>query len=366
MFAKRAWIRHSVPLVHEMRNDLREIGAPDKDDRMIRIEFDSIVEPIGRLVETGAGPTSPHHLRRVRGSLGCELLLASNGRALVGPAEGSGDRPRVAVFGSLTVGTGGVAAADGRSSTSCDRRRPTSFSRGPRGLYPTHRARVACRRDEVHWRQLPRSGDAGAAVIGCCSSLGPPLTHEGCPEESAPRARRDRSRAERRTTVTGPSKVQRGKVAPRTSPAVSSQFLTMGVCTHAPDMADLTRVARAEEAFYIAQGSVKVLWEGADGGGRGEVLVRQGEQIFLPPRTAIRSERPVNPPSTCMLRPTILRISSRFRAPMLPERCARRPRDGRRADSTPPMTSYTWGGSPGPGEAFDRRHWTSSGSQGGA
>ena len=199
MFAKRAWIRHSVPLVHEMRNDLREIGAPDKDDRMIRIEFDSIVEPIGRLVETGAGPTSPHHLRRVRGSLGCELLLASDGRALVGPAEGSGDRPRVAVFGSLTVGTGGVAAADGRSSTSCDRRRPTSFSRGPRGLYPTHRARVACRRDEVHWRQLPRSGDAGAAVIGCCSSLGPPLTHEGCPEEGAPRARRDRSRAEGRT-----------------------------------------------------------------------------------------------------------------------------------------------------------------------
>ena len=44
----------------------------------------------------------------------------------------------------------------------------------------------------------------------------------------------------------------------------------------------MRRVAKAEEAFYIAQGSVKVLWEGADGGGRGEVLVHQGEQILLP------------------------------------------------------------------------------------
>jgi hypothetical protein len=313
-----------------MRNDLREIGAPDEDDRMIRIGFDSIVEPIGRLVEAGAGPTSPHHLRRVRRSLGRELLLASDGRALVGPAEGSGDRPRVAVFGSLIVGTGGVAAADGRSSTSCDRRRPTSFSRGPRGLDPTHRGRVACRRDEVHWRQLPRSGDAGAAVIGCCSPLGPPLTHEGCPEEGAPRARRDRSRAEGRTKG-------RAKDISRRQLAIPDD----GRVHTRPRHGGLTRVARAEEAFYIARGSVKVLWEGADGGDRGEVLVRQGEQSSCPPRTAIRSERPVNPPSTCMLRPTILRISSRFRAPMLPERCARRPRDGRGADSTPPMTSYS-------------------------
>jgi len=43
---------HTVLLVHEMRNDLREIGAPDKNGQMIRIEFDPIVEPIRRLVES--------------------------------------------------------------------------------------------------------------------------------------------------------------------------------------------------------------------------------------------------------------------------------------------------------------------------
>jgi len=63
---------------------------------------------------------------------------------------------------------------------------------------------------------------------------------------------------------------------------VGSKFLKMGVCTHAPDMADLNWLAKAEEAFYIAQGSIKVLWEDPDGSGRGEAVVRQGEQIFLP------------------------------------------------------------------------------------
>jgi len=43
---------HTVLLVHEMRNDLREIGAPDKNGKMIRIEFDPIVAPIRRLVDS--------------------------------------------------------------------------------------------------------------------------------------------------------------------------------------------------------------------------------------------------------------------------------------------------------------------------
>ena len=63
---------------------------------------------------------------------------------------------------------------------------------------------------------------------------------------------------------------------------VGSKHLKMGVCTHAPDMAVLNWLAKEEEAFYIAQGSIKVLWEDPDGTGRGEAVVRQGEQIFLP------------------------------------------------------------------------------------
>jgi uncharacterized RmlC-like cupin family protein len=63
---------------------------------------------------------------------------------------------------------------------------------------------------------------------------------------------------------------------------VGSTHLKMGVCTHAPDMADLNWLAKAEEAFYIVQGSMKVIWEDPDGGNGGEAVVRQGEQIFLP------------------------------------------------------------------------------------
>ena len=62
---------------------------------------------------------------------------------------------------------------------------------------------------------------------------------------------------------------------------VGSEFITMGVCNHSPDMADLTWVARAEEAFYVAKGSIKVAWE-TEAGDKGEVVVREGEQVFLP------------------------------------------------------------------------------------
>jgi mannose-6-phosphate isomerase-like protein (cupin superfamily) len=62
---------------------------------------------------------------------------------------------------------------------------------------------------------------------------------------------------------------------------VGSEFITMGVCNHSPDMDDLKWVARAEEAFYVAKGSIRVAWECEDGD-RGEVVVREGEQVFLP------------------------------------------------------------------------------------
>jgi 4-oxalocrotonate tautomerase len=62
---------------------------------------------------------------------------------------------------------------------------------------------------------------------------------------------------------------------------VGSETLRMGVCNHAPDMADLKWTGKAEESFYVAKGSIKVRWEG-DGGEKGEALVREGEQIFLP------------------------------------------------------------------------------------
>jgi 4-oxalocrotonate tautomerase len=62
---------------------------------------------------------------------------------------------------------------------------------------------------------------------------------------------------------------------------VGSAVLRMGVCNHAPDMADLKWTGKAEEAFYVARGSIRVRWEG-DAGEKGETLVREGESIFLP------------------------------------------------------------------------------------
>ncbi len=62
---------------------------------------------------------------------------------------------------------------------------------------------------------------------------------------------------------------------------VGSEFIKMGVCNHAADMADLKWVAKAEEAFYVAKGSIKVAWED-ETGDKGEVVVREGEQVFLP------------------------------------------------------------------------------------
>jgi 4-oxalocrotonate tautomerase len=61
---------------------------------------------------------------------------------------------------------------------------------------------------------------------------------------------------------------------------VGSGVLRMGVCNHAPDMADLKWTGKAEEAFYVARGSIRVRWEGD--GEKGEALVREGETIFLP------------------------------------------------------------------------------------
>ena len=65
------------------------------------------------------------------------------------------------------------------------------------------------------------------------------------------------------------------------SETVGSDTLRMGVCNHAPDMADLKWSGKVEEAFYVAKGSIKVRWE-AEGGEAGEVVAREGEQIFLP------------------------------------------------------------------------------------
>jgi mannose-6-phosphate isomerase-like protein (cupin superfamily) len=62
---------------------------------------------------------------------------------------------------------------------------------------------------------------------------------------------------------------------------VGSEFIKMGVCNHSPDMADLKWVATAEEAFYVARGSIKLAWE-TESGDNGEVVVREGEQVFLP------------------------------------------------------------------------------------
>ena len=62
---------------------------------------------------------------------------------------------------------------------------------------------------------------------------------------------------------------------------VGTELLRIGVCHHAPDMADMTWEGRCEEAFYVAKGSIKVLWEN-DRGERGEVVAREGEQLYLP------------------------------------------------------------------------------------
>lgn len=42
---------HTALIVHEMRNDLREIGSFDKDGNTIHIDFASIVTPMARLLE---------------------------------------------------------------------------------------------------------------------------------------------------------------------------------------------------------------------------------------------------------------------------------------------------------------------------
>ena len=62
---------------------------------------------------------------------------------------------------------------------------------------------------------------------------------------------------------------------------VGSDTLRMGVCHHAPDMADMKWEGKAEEAFYVVKGSIRVAWD--DGRGQsGEVVAREGEQLFLP------------------------------------------------------------------------------------
>src|SRR5262249_42618523 len=62
---------------------------------------------------------------------------------------------------------------------------------------------------------------------------------------------------------------------------VGADALRMGVCNHAADMADLKWTAKAEEAFYVVKGSIRVRWESEDGD-KGEAVAHEGEQIFLP------------------------------------------------------------------------------------
>jgi uncharacterized RmlC-like cupin family protein len=62
---------------------------------------------------------------------------------------------------------------------------------------------------------------------------------------------------------------------------VGSEALRMGVCHHEPDMADLNWEGKSEESFYVAKGSIRLIWEGGEGD-RGDVVVREGQQIYLP------------------------------------------------------------------------------------
>jgi uncharacterized RmlC-like cupin family protein len=62
---------------------------------------------------------------------------------------------------------------------------------------------------------------------------------------------------------------------------VGSEGLRMGVCYHEPDMADLKWEGKSEESFYVANGSIRLIWESAEGD-RGDVVVREGQQIYLP------------------------------------------------------------------------------------
>ena len=62
---------------------------------------------------------------------------------------------------------------------------------------------------------------------------------------------------------------------------VGSEALRMGVCHHEPDMADFKWEGKSEESFYVAKGSIRVIWEGGTGES-GDVVVREGEQIYLP------------------------------------------------------------------------------------
>jgi uncharacterized RmlC-like cupin family protein len=62
---------------------------------------------------------------------------------------------------------------------------------------------------------------------------------------------------------------------------VGSEFLRMGVCHHDANMADLNWEVKGEEAFYVARGSIKLMWE-SDSGERNETILREGDQVFLP------------------------------------------------------------------------------------
>jgi|GEM_PF-2467636 len=62
---------------------------------------------------------------------------------------------------------------------------------------------------------------------------------------------------------------------------VGSEGMKMGVCHHEADMADLKWEGKTEESFFVARGSIRLLWEGGTGE-RGDTVVREGEQIYLP------------------------------------------------------------------------------------
>lgn len=63
--------------------------------------------------------------------------------------------------------------------------------------------------------------------------------------------------------------------------SVGSQMLRMGVCYHDPNMDDFSWAGRSEESFYVAEGSIRLTWEG-EAGEQGEIIARKGEQLFLP------------------------------------------------------------------------------------